>query len=85
MVGEQVLVNVTVGIDQRGKVTTAEVASTEGEGAGWLTTEALKAARWFRFRPIRRGNKTVASQTVLTFVFDPDPQAMLPEGLPLGN
>ena len=85
MVGEQVLVNVTVGIDQRGKVITAEVASTKGEGAGWLTTEALKAARWFRFRPIRRGNKTVASQTVLTFVFDPDPKAMLPEGLPLGN
>jgi hypothetical protein len=85
IIGEQVLVNVTVGIDQRGKVTTAEVASTKGEGAGLLTTEALKAARWFHFRPIRRGNKTVASQTVLTFVFDLDPKATLPEGLPLGN
>ena len=33
----------------------------------------------------RQGNKTVASQTVLTFVFDPEPKALLPEGLPLGN
>ena len=72
---EQVLINVTVGIDKRGKVTTAEVASTKGDEAGRLTTEALKAARWFSFRPHRQGDKNVASQTVLTFVFDPDPKA----------
>ena len=80
---EQVLINVTVDIDQRGKVTAAEVASTKGEEAALLTTEALKAARWFRFRPNRRGNKTVLSQTVLTFVFDPDP--VVSEGLPPRN
>lgn len=80
---EQVLINVTVGIDKRGKVTTAEVASTKGEEAGRLTSEALRAARWFNFRPHRQGDKTVASQTVLTFVFDPDPMAS--EGLPPEN
>lgn len=80
---EQVLINVTVGIDKRGKVTTAEVASTKGEEAGRLTTEALRAAHWFSFRPNRQGDKTVATQTVLTFVFDPDPVAS--EGLPPEN
>ena len=74
MIREQVLINVTVGIDKRGKVTTAEVASTKGEEADRLTTEALKAARWFHFRPTRQGSKTVVGQTTLTFVFDPDPE-----------
>jgi hypothetical protein len=83
MIREQVLINVTVDIDQRGKVTAAEVASMTGEKAALLTTEALKAARWFRFRPSRRGNKPVSSQTNLTFVFDPDRVAS--ESLPPGN
>jgi TonB family protein len=83
MIREQVMINVTVDIDQTGRVTTAEVASAKGEEADLLTTEALKAARWFRFRPNRHGNKPVASQTVLTFVFDPDPEVS--EGLPPGN
>ncbi len=82
---EQVLINVTVDIDRTGKVTTAEVASTKGPAADLLTTEALKAARRFRFRPNRRGNKTALSQTVLTFVFDPQTEALLPESLPPGN
>ncbi len=85
IIAEEVLVNVTVSIDQRGKVTNAALASTKGGGAGLLTEEALKAARWFHFRPIRQGNKPVASQTVLTFVFDAEPKALLLEGPPLGN
>jgi len=80
---EQVLINVTVGIDKRGKVTTAEVASTKGVEADRLTTEALKAARWFHFRPTRQGSKTVVGQTTLTFVFDPDP--VMAEGTPREN
>ena len=83
MIREQVLINVTVGIDKRGKVTTAEVASTKGEEADRLTTEALKAARWFHFRPTRQGSKTVVGQTTLTFVFDPDP--VMSEGTPPEN
>ena len=83
MIKEQVLINVTIGVDQKGRVTTAEVASAKGEEADLLTTEALKAARWFRFRPNRQGNKPVASQTILTFVFTPDPEVS--EGLPPGN
>jgi len=80
MIREQVLINVTVGIDTRGKVTTAEVASTKGEEADRLTTEALKAAHWFHFRPTRQGSKAIVGQTTLTFVFDPDP--MMSEGIP---
>jgi TonB family protein len=65
-----VTVKVNVGIDADGKVTAAEVASTSGEGADLLTEEALKAARWFRFRPARLGKTAVASNTELTVVFD---------------
>jgi TonB family protein len=83
VIREQVLINVTVGIDRRGKVTTAEVASTKGEEADRLTAEALAAARWFHFRPTRQGSKTVAGQTTLTFVFDPDPLTL--EAIPPEN
>jgi hypothetical protein len=85
MIREQVLINVTVNIDRTGKVTGAEVASTRGPNASLLATEALKAARWFRFRPNRQGSKAALSQTVLTFVFDPQTEALLPEVLPPGN
>jgi hypothetical protein len=80
VIREQVLINVIVGIDKSGKVTTSEVASTKGEEADRLTTEALNAARWFHFRPTRQGGKTVPGQTTLTFVFDPDPA--MSEGIP---
>ncbi len=80
IIREQVLINVTVRIDKRGKVTTAEVASIKGEEADRLTTEALKAAHWFHFRPTLQGSKTVPGQTTLTFVFDPDP--VMSEGNP---
>ncbi len=70
---EQALINVSVAIDPKGKVTTAEVESTKGEEADLLTDEALRVARRFRFRPSRLGSKSVASQMVLTFVFDPEP------------
>ncbi len=70
---EQAFVNVSVAIDPKGKVTTAEVESTKGEEADLLTDEALRVARRFRFRPSSRGSKNVASQMVLTFVFDPEP------------
>ncbi len=70
---EQAFVNVSVEIDPKGNVTTAEVESTKGEEADLLTDEALRVARRFRFRPSRQGSKTVASQMVLMFVFDPEP------------
>jgi TonB family protein len=73
LVSEQVQINVTVDIDQKGKVTAAEIASTKGPEAALLTNEALKIARWFHFRPTKRGSKAGMTQTVLTFVFDPDP------------
>lgn len=70
---EQTFVNVTVEIDPKGKVTAAKVASTKGDEADLLTDEALRVARRFRFRPSRQGSKTVASQMILAFVFDPEP------------
>jgi TonB family protein len=69
---EQALVNVSVAIDPKGKVTTAEVESTKGEEADLLTDEALRVARRFRFRPGKQGSKNIASQMILTFVFDPE-------------
>jgi TonB family protein len=78
MVASEALVNVKVGIDQAGRVTTADVASTKGEGAHVLATEALKAARGYRFRP-RHGKKMLPSQTVLTFTFNPDSNSSMTE------
>jgi TonB family protein len=79
MVASEALVKVRVGIDPTGKVTTAEVASTKGEGAHVLATEALKAARGYRFRPARHGKRSMPNQTVLTFTFNPDSDALLTE------
>jgi TonB family protein len=84
MVASEALVKVRVGIDQAGKVTTADVASTQGEGSHVLATEALKAARGYRFRP-RHGRKTLPGQTVLTFTFNPDSTAWLKESRPADN
>ena len=67
-----VQVDVVVAIDQQGKVTGARVASTKGDRAQLLVTEALRAARQSHFRPAREGEKTVDSQMVLTFLFKPE-------------
>jgi len=68
----EVRVDVVVAIDQAGNVTAARVASTKGDRARLLVTEALRAARQSRFRPAREGEKTVSSEMVLTFLFKPD-------------
>jgi TonB family protein len=69
----EVRVDVLVTIDEEGAVTAARVASTHGENAELLVTEALRAARQSRFRPAREGEKTVQSRMVLTFLFKPEP------------
>jgi len=68
----EVRVDVLVAIDEEGKVTGAHVSSTKGQSADLLLTEALRAAKESRFRPARQGEKTVASQMILTFLFKPD-------------
>jgi hypothetical protein len=68
----EVRVGVVVAIDDQGKVTGAHVASTQGDSARLLVTEALRAARQSHFRPAREGQKTVGSKMVLTFLFKPD-------------
>jgi hypothetical protein len=68
----EVRVDVVVAIDQEGNVTSARVASTKGESAELLVTEALRAAKQSRFRPAREGERTVQSQMVLTFLFKPE-------------
>lgn len=85
IIKEQVLINVMVDVDQKGKVVATEVVSTKGEEGGRLAAEALKAARWFHFRPSRQRGKNKASQTVLSFVFDPDTEVLLHESTPRGN
>ena len=67
----EVRVDVIVAIDPDGKVTGARVSSTKGDSADLLVTEALRAARQSRFRPAREGAKSVRSQMLLTFLFEP--------------
>lgn len=67
----EVRVDVIVAIDREGKVTSAHVASTKGTSADLLVTEALRAAKQSRFRPAQEGAKTVQSQMLLTFLFEP--------------
>jgi TonB family protein len=67
----EVRVNILVTIDPDGNVAGASVASTKGDDADLLVTEALRAAKQSRFRPAREGEKTVQSKMVLTFLFKP--------------
>lgn len=69
MITSDVEVDVTVSIDDKGRVTGARLASTRGAAAGLLTIEALKAAQLFRFQPAREHERNVASTMLLTFRF----------------
>ena len=66
-----VQVDVEVKIDNKGKVTSARVASIRGAAAELLTIEALKAAQLFRFRPAEENGRAVPAVTILTFRFAP--------------
>jgi TonB family protein len=66
-----VQIDVTVTIDESGKVIGARVTSSSGAAAVLLTLEALKAANLFRFRPAQENNRRVRSDMVLTFRFAP--------------
>jgi TonB family protein len=65
-----VQIDVTVNIDEAGKVIGARVTSSSG-AAGLLSPETLKAAHLFRFRPATESNRPVRSDMVLTFRFAP--------------
>jgi hypothetical protein len=69
----EALVNVTVSVDEHGKVSDAKATSIKGQNADLLIPEALKAARSFLFRPARSGEKPVRSQADLNFVFEGRP------------
>ena len=69
MITSDVEVDVTVSIDDKGRVTGARLASTRGAAAGLLTIEALKAAQLFRFQPAREHERNVATTMLLTFRF----------------
>jgi TonB family protein len=64
-----VQIDVTVAIDENGKVASARVTSQSGAAAGLLALEALKAAQLFRFQPAQENNRHVRSDMVLTFRF----------------
>ncbi|MDP9171833.1 MAG: hypothetical protein M3N54_14550 [Acidobacteriota bacterium] len=69
MITGDVQVDVAVGIDAFGKVTSCRVAGTRGAAAGLLTIEALKAAQLFRFQPAQENSRDVPGSLVLTFRF----------------
>ena len=62
-------VEVIVFVDTNGAVTDARVTSTKGALPELVTTEALRAARLYRFRPAQEGAVAVASQMILSFRF----------------
>lgn len=73
-ISTDVRIDVTVTIDENGKVTGAHVTAQSGAAAGLLALEALKAAHLFRFQPAQENNQHVRSDMVLTFRFAPGAQ-----------
>ena len=69
LISGETQIDVTVKIDAAGKVTDAQVTSTQGAVARLVAVEAIKAARLFRFQPARENGRTVQSRMVLTFRF----------------
>jgi hypothetical protein len=68
LVSKPVTVEIRIAIDANGKVTKAEPVSTEGLHKFFLD-EAIAAARYWTFKPARRGNQTIPSESILRFVF----------------
>ena len=71
-IGTEARVTVTVTVDEAGKISDAKATSIKGQSADLLIPEALKAARLFRFRPAREGEKAVRGQADLSFVLASD-------------
>jgi periplasmic protein TonB len=68
-ISPSVVVHVKVQIDDQGKVVKSE-SLTHGVGlVDTLADAAVEAARHWQFVPARRGNQSVASETVLNFTF----------------
>ena len=64
------MIEVTVSIDESGKVVKAE-SSNQNRADLALVSAALEAARHWKFRPARVNNRSVASEMVVKFNFAP--------------
>ena len=69
LIASETQIDVTVSIDLGGRVTGAQVTSTRGAAARLVASEAIRAARLFRFQPARENGRAVTSKMVLTFRF----------------
>jgi len=67
----EVRIDVRVGIDAEGAVTTAEVTSGSGAQDPSLASATMRAARQFRFQPARSNDRNVPSGMILSFRFAP--------------
>lgn len=67
----EVRIDVRVGIDAEGAVTTAEVTSGSGPRDPSLASATMRAARQFRFQPARSNDRNVPSGMILSFRFAP--------------
>src|SRR5690606_7056375 len=68
---DEVEFDVRVHIDRTGKVTRAQLISRRGPSGGTLSASAVSAAMLWRCQPALKGGRPVASNTVLSFRFEP--------------
>ncbi len=64
------MIEVTVSIDENGKVAKAE-ATTQNHGDAQLVASAIEAARHWKFRPATINSKPIASEMIVKFNFSP--------------
>jgi hypothetical protein len=66
-------IEVALTIDANGKVAEAKLASMQGAAARFISSEVLRTARLFLFRPAQENNRNVESKMMLTFRFSGGP------------
>ena len=71
MIRTTTTVGVRVRIDERGRVTAAELVTPASGLASYLGHSALQAARGWSFHPARRNGVGIASESILKFSFAP--------------
>lgn len=64
-------VDITVAIDEKGRVLNARLISNQTKVSSALTTAAMNAARAWKFRPAFMNGKAIPSEHTIQFLFNP--------------
>jgi outer membrane biosynthesis protein TonB len=73
MIAQDVEVAVRLKIDEKGRIVDAAPVPQNHPIPGFLANIAVSAARLWRFRPARLGNRDVAADYVVVFKFNKRP------------